>query len=105
MSDSRLNSVPVEGGTRNAFIQGHGIILNAEENESIVITDIISRSTGVLKEDTSLGDTIITIPVAGHSNLTTPIKVSRGASVYHIGPFPNHLPINQISINYYKIRH
>jgi len=44
MSDARLNSVPVDGGTRNAFIQGYGIILNAEEGEIIVITDIIAEA-------------------------------------------------------------
>jgi hypothetical protein len=105
MSDARLNSVPVDGGTRNAFIQGYGIILNAEEGESIVITDIIARSSGQLTEDTALGDVIITIPVFGHSSLTTPIKVSKGASVFNNTLDGADNNENQISINYYKVRH
>ena len=103
MADQRLNSVPVQVGVQNAFIQGRGIILNAEENESIVITDVIARSSGQLTEDTAVGDVIMTIPTAGHSNLTTPIKVCKGASVFNNaidrGVGKNQ---NQVSINYYK---
>ena len=44
MADQRLNSVPLQVGVQNAFIQGQGVILNAEEDESIVITDIIART-------------------------------------------------------------
>ena len=106
MADQRLNSVPLQVGVQNAFIQGRGIILNAEEDESIVITDIIARSSGQLTEDTAVGDLIMTIPTSGHSNLTTPIKVSRGASVFNNavdrGASNNQ---NQISINYYKTTH
>ena len=105
MADQRLNSVPLQG-VQNAFIQGQGIILNAEEDESIVITDIIARSSGQLTEDTAVGDLIMTIPTSGHSNLTTPIKVSKGASVFNNavdrGAGNNQ---NQISINYYKTTH
>jgi len=106
MADQRLNSVPLQVGVQNAFIQGQGIILNAEEDESIVITDIIARSSGQLTEDTAVGDLIMTIPTSGHSNLTTPIKVSKGASVFNNavdrGVGKNQ---NQISINYYKTTH
>ena len=106
MADQRLNSVPLQVGVQNAFLQGRGIILNAEEDESIVITDIIARSSGQLTEDTAVGDLIMTIPTSGHSNLTTPIKVSRGASVFNNavdrGAGNNQ---NQISINYYKTTH
>jgi hypothetical protein len=106
MSDQRLNNAPTKGGVQNAFIQGRGIISSSEENESIVITDIIARSSGELREDTALGDIIITIPTSGHSNLTTPIKVSKGASVYnHAIELGVGQEQNQVSINYYKTTH
>lgn len=106
MNDNRnpkLNNVPT---TKNAFVQGEGIIVNAEENEAIVITDIIARNTGHLREDTGAGDIIITIPTPGHANLVTPIQVSAGASIYNDAP-PDPggvITQNQISINYYKVR-
>jgi hypothetical protein len=103
--DPRLSNLPVLS-VQNAFIQGQGILVNANENESIVITDIIARNTGHLREDTGAGDIIITIPVSGHSNLVTPIQVSAGASIYNDAP-PDPRGVitrNQVSINYYKVR-
>ena len=77
--DLRLSSVP--GLT--AHMDGQGTIVTTTATQSVVITDIIASATGAVKEDSGSGDTIFTIPVAGHSNLSTPIKVAEGADIFN----------------------
>lgn len=92
--DLRLNSVP----GYNAHLGTSGVLISASSTEEIVITDIMASTTGILKEDSSGGDAIVTIASAGHSNLVSPIKVSKGASVY------NDNPSMSITVCYWKNR-
>jgi hypothetical protein len=102
--DPKLNNNGVDGKTQNAYAKNDGLFLTCADNEAIVITDLMSRRTGQLREDTALGDVIITITESGISNFTTPIMVSAGSAIYNWTSDDPSLIQNQVSINYYKVR-
>lgn len=77
--DLRLNSVP--GFT--SYIDGTGVLVSASSSEYIVISDIMASTTGILKEDNSSGDTVITVASAGHSNLVSPIQMKNGKDLFN----------------------
>ncbi len=77
------------GGSNN------GLIVGGVAGRSIVICDIlVETGTGTLGEGSGGATPIILYFVAGATNLTSPVKVSKGASVYATGS-------SDITITYY----
>lgn len=65
-----------------AHQNGTGVLVSGEAGVSYIVTDVITAANTIISTDAAGAGDIIMRASAGHSNLTSPIKVAEGSGIF-----------------------